>query len=258
MRGHISKFDDSVVCDKEYTVSRVEMLASSFRPHTEPKLPKIATASLPDDYIAIEDLPNSKAMAYLEGRGIPFELAVQRGIGFGIKINKGRIIFPVFNYEHTECIYWVARSYTNTDHPNDCECILCKAKYFNAPKARRRYFLYGVEFVDSDTCCLTEGCISALCSGPGSVAGFGKYITSDQLDILSDRFDRIQVALDPDATKNSIDVMRELMARRKHVEFIPLPNGKDPADIGTDGMLYLREHEALQINRANLGTVLFY
>lgn len=255
MRGHISKFDDAIV-DTHYTLSRVEMLVNSFKPGADTKIEPMATAGLPDDYFAIEDLPNSKAMDYLEDRGIPFELAVTRGLGFGTKRNKGRIIFPVFNYEHTDCVYWVARSYTNLDHQADCECFLCKAKYKNAPKAKRRYFLYGAEFVEGDTCCLTEGAISSLCAGEGGVAGFGKYITSQQLDILSERFDRIQVALDPDAIKNAIDVMKELMARRKHVEFIPLPDDKDPADIGIEGMTYIRKNEAIPISRANLGTVL--
>lgn len=258
MRGHISFFEGATKQSDEPTVSRVEMLVNSFKPQELAVDPGIVTAPLPDDYVAIEDMPNSRAMDYLEDRGIPFELAVERGIGFGIGKNKGRIIFPVFDYDHEECIYWVARSYTNGDHPHDCECFLCKAKYSNAPKARRRYFLYGVEFCETRECILVEGAISALCSGPGAVAGFGKYITTEQLDILSDRFDTIQVALDPDAIKNAINVMKELIARRKNVEFVPLPVDKDPADVGIAGMIHLRKHEAIPVTRATLGTVMLY
>jgi len=193
----------------------------------------------------------------LESRGVDYELAIQRGLGFGREKNRGRVFFPVFDIEDkSKCIFWVARSYTNLDHKN-CECWLCKYKYTNAPDVKRRYFVYGLEFCDdSDTCCITEGALSALNAGQNAIGTFGKYVTDEQLNLLSDRFDRIQVALDPDAYKKAYYLMKRLLGRGHYVEWVPLPSKKDPGDLGEDHMMYLREDEAVPITRSTLSEVL--
>jgi len=262
-KGHISFFtQDRDGCsygrtDEGRKKSRMEALRDYFTPHAPVKDEPFATAELPDDYISIDDYPTSEAVAYLESRGISFDLAMQRGIGFGATKNRGRVVFPVFDpAKKTQCVYWVARSYTNVEHWSECDCYLCKYKYTNAPDVKRRYFIYGLEFCDdSGTICVTEGTISALNSGDNAVATFGKYVTDEQLDILSDRADRIQVALDPDAYTKSVDLMRRLLGRGLYVEWVVLPQKKDPADIGEDRMMDLR-NRAVNITRSRLSRVL--
>jgi hypothetical protein len=268
-KGHVSFFLKGSKNEPSYgrsedgkRRSRIDALHTYFRNRMS-RLPaeyveEPATASLPDDYIPVMNWPSSEAVEYLDGRGIPFDLAMQRGIGFGATKNRGRIIFPVFEPGNkTKCIYWVARSYTNVDHEKECECYLCKYKYTNAPKVQRRHFIYGLEFCDdSGECCITEGSISALCSGQNAVATLGKYVTDEQLDLLSDRFDKIQVALDPDAYKGSVNLMRRILGRGKIAEWIPLPSKKDPADLGTKRMVHLRKKEAIPVTRSMLSRVL--
>jgi hypothetical protein len=266
-KGHVSFFLKNK--DPDYgrgesgeRKSRIDALHDYFHSRLS-KVPsgtidETVTASLPGDYIPLMDWPKSEAVGYLERRGISFELAIQRGIGFGATKNRGRVVFPVFEPgNRTKCVYWVARSYTNGDHDKGCECYLCKYKYTNAPKVKRRFFIYGLEFCDnSGECCITEGSISSLCAGKNAVATFGKYVTPEQLDLLSDRFDKIQVALDPDAYKGSVAVMKKLLGRGLTVEWIPLPSKKDPADLGIDRMMWLRRNGAVPVTRSMLSRVL--
>ena len=268
-KGHVSFFLKGNKGEPEYgrmedgkRKTRMSALHDYFtsRKSRKPKetVEERVTASLPDDYIAVMDWPESEAVKYLEGRGISFNLAMQRGIGFGATKNRGRIVFPVFEPGNkTKCIYWVARSYTNGDHFKECECYLCKYKYTNAPKVKRRHFIYGLEFCDdSGECCITEGSISALCSGQNAVGTLGKYVTDEQLDLLSERFDKIQIALDPDAYKGSVKLMKRILGRGLLAEWIPLPSKKDPADLGTERMVYLRKKEAVPVTRSMLSRVL--
>lgn len=265
-KGHVS-FLNKGLKDPEYgrdeagkRRSRLDALKEYFGPANKLTTPAEINLSigLPEDYISLLDYPKSQAAKYLQRRGIPTELVEQRGLGFGANRNRGRIIFPVFDPDdRTKCVFWVARSYTNEDHPKSCECYLCKYKYTNAPDVQRRHFIYGLEFCSGDTVCLTEGAISALCGGPNAVAAFGKYVTDEQVNLLSERFDTIQLALDPDAYKRSFKLMKDLLGMGKNVEWIPLPHKKDPADIGIDRMLTLRA-DPITITRASMTEVLIY
>lgn len=264
-RGHTSFFlkqndeEEDFGRDEEgQRKCRVSTLHDYFKPKAPSKSERPSTASLPDDYIPVMDWPSSSAARYLEDRGIPFELAVQRGIGFGAQRNRGRIIFPVFDPgNRTKCVFWVARSYTNLDHDDSCECFLCKYKYTNAPGVQRRHFIYGLEFCDGNgECCITEGAISALNSGENAIATFGKHVTDEQLDLMSERFDRVQVALDPDAYRKSADLMRRLLGMGIRTEWIPLPHEKDPADLGVEKMTFLRRNKGILITRSMLSRVL--
>jgi len=255
--GHVSyllKSSTDLLVYDENKKTKVEALLELFSPKAEERAEEIKTADLPDDYVPIHDYPHSEAARYLESRGIPLELAIKRGIGFGMGLNKGRVIFPMFNDSRSKCIYWVARSYANQDHYDGCKCFLCKIRYKNAPDTKRRYFIYGIEFCRGDECCVTEGAISALNAGPNSVGTLGKYVTDEQLEILADRFDKIQVALDPDAKLKAYHLAKKLMMRRKHVEFIPLPSNKDPADLGVNKMMELRNC-GMPVTRASLATI---
>lgn len=238
--------------------SRMDLLAESLRLDWDWQEAEEETVGepvgLPDDYAPLFKYPTSQAVNYLEGRGIPFDLAVQRGLGFGTKMRKGRIIFPVYSMDLVNCVYWVARSYANLDHLQGCDCFLCKRRYTNA-EASRGYYLYGMEFTEGREVCLTEGPVSCLSSGPNAVASFGKYVTDAQIELLCDNFDLIQVAIDPDALDRAVELMTTLLGRRKHVEYVRLPDGKDPNDVGIDGMLHLRE-TALPVTRSTLGMVL--
>ena len=265
-KGHVS-FIDKGLKDPEYgrdeegqRRSRIDALKDYFGPQEKFTTSTLnyLSVGLPEDYISLLDYPNSQAAKYLEGRGIDYDLAIQRGLGFGCGKNRGRIIFPVFDPEDkTKCIFWVARSYTNEDHNKQCDCYLCKYKYTNAPDVKRRYFIYGLEFISGRTCCLTEGAISALCAGPNAVATFGKYVTDEQINILSERFDTIQLALDPDAYIRSFKLMKDLLGMGKNVEWVQLPHDKDPADIGTKGMIELRD-VSVKITRASMTEVLIH
>lgn len=266
VKGHVSFLDKSLK-DPEYgrdeegqRRSRLDALKDYFGPKSklDNQTCNNLSVGLPEDYISLYDYPKSEAAKYLERRGIDFDLAIQRGLGFGADRNRGRIIFPVFDPEdRTKCIFWVARSYTNEDHIESCDCYLCKYKYTNAPDVQRRYFIYGLEFCSGDTVCLTEGAISALCAGPNAVAAFGKYVTDEQINLLSERFDTIQLALDPDAYKRSFKLMKELLGMGKKVEWVPLPHKKDPADIGIEGMIVLRA-DPITITRASMTEVLIH
>jgi hypothetical protein len=263
-KGHVSFIDKSYK-DPEYgrdedggRRSRIDALKAFFAPGKKltPATLNALRSGLPEDYIALMDYPLSEAADYLEDRGIPFELAMQRGLGFGATKNRGRIIFPVFNPKNrSQCVFWVARSYTNQTHGKDCDCFLCKYKYTNAPDVQRRFFIYGLEFCDGDTVCLTEGPISALCAGPNAVAAFGKYVTPEQLELLSERFATIQVAQDPDAYRRSFKLMKQMLGMGINVQWVPLPRGKDPADVGWDEMIERRKR-AITITRTTMTEVL--
>jgi hypothetical protein len=255
-KGHVSKMWKGEVASHktEKKEPRALVLARLLEFGADESKEDVEESGWPDDYVPVYKFPNSQAVTYLSSRGIPFELAVERGLGFGTGKNKGRIIFPVFSNDKRRCVYWVARSYTNQDHDDVCTCWLCKRRYTNAV-GKRSVYLYGLAFARGEEVCIAEGAISALSCGPNTVASFGKYVTPIQVDILCERFDRIQVALDPDAVDSSVNLMVKLLGRGKRVEYVKLPPGNDPNDLGVERMMHLRK-TATPVTRSNLSAVI--
>ena len=165
---------------------------------------------------------SKRALRYLRNRGISERHAARLGI---VEMqDRMRVVIPYYGPDG-EIIYWSARSYSSMEEG---------PKYL---AASGRHPLYvRPNWRPADTLVVVEGVFDAIavedytglqCCGLG-----GKYLPRYlEPDIMRLCTDRLVLLLDPDALGDAIKLRSRLQTKRQ-VKIVPLPVGKDPADLG--------------------------
>jgi DNA primase len=161
---------------------------------------------MPEEFISLanRDMPPTgfAAMNYLRQRGITKQDIVWWKMGYCSKGEyEGRIIIPSFDDEG-DLSYFVSRSYDRSYYP----------KYKNPPASRN--IIFNDLFVDwSSDIILVEGIFDAINAGRNAVPILGS--TLNQNSVLLRKIVKedagVYVALDPDATKKELEIIKTLL-----------------------------------------------
>ncbi|HIF55519.1 MAG TPA: hypothetical protein EYQ57_10260 [Methylococcaceae bacterium] len=161
---------------------------------------------MPEGFISLanRDMPPTgfAAMNYLRQRGITKQDIVWWKMGYCSKGEyEGRIIIPSFDDEG-DLSYFVSRSYDRSYYP----------KYKNPPASRN--IIFNDLFVDwSSDIILVEGIFDAINAGRNAVPILGS--TLNQHSVLLRKIVKedagVYVALDPDATKKELEIIKTLL-----------------------------------------------
>ena len=161
---------------------------------------------MPEGFISLanRDMPPTgfAAMNYLRQRGLTKQDIVWWKMGYCTKGEyEGRIIIPSFDDEG-DLSYFVSRSYDRSYYP----------KYKNPPANRN--IIFNDLFVDwSSDIILVEGIFDAINAGRNAVPILGS--TLNQNSVLLRKIVKedagVYVALDPDATKKELEIIKTLL-----------------------------------------------
>lgn len=215
------EFDGSVLRERRKAIETAKLIPTK--------------ALLPSDFVHITK--NLCAYEYLIKRGITDEDISYYNIG----IARGRIFFPDFDIEG-RLVYWVSRAYDNSI-----------PKYLNCSVSRDKQIYNIGRWVNKkiDTLTICEGPISAICAGSDAVATYGKLISQNQVEILRSLPARkVYIALDPDAKKEAIKLGKELMNCFEEVYLVPMFGKEDPASLGRDKFIEIRNSKSLRLTEA--------
>lgn len=180
---------------------------------------------LPDDYGPLST--NRLANDYVLARGISEADVAYYGIGSG----ESRVIFPDYDAAGDLC-YWVGRAYDDRS-PKYKNCRAAQAE-----RTKQLYNLGRTQKAGLKVLILCEGPISAIAAGRNAIASYGKHLTEKQVDILRNSCaDRIYLALDPDAKRETATLARKLVGYIKDVYLVSMPRGEDPASLGRENFL---------------------
>jgi DNA primase len=214
----------------EETVATVEKLRENFEALRPIKLRPMVFSELqlPDGYVPINE--EHLAWDYLVGRGVKPEDIKDYNLGVSPCDLYSRIYFPGYGADG-KIVFYVSRCYLYEREP----------KYVN-PKLPdvRRSFVWNLQRIrqeDHGSLILCEGPISAMVAGRNAVAALGKEVSVLQLNNLCRvPVETVYVALDPDAFDKALKVWRAVAARGKDSRLVVFPEGKDPADVGREGV----------------------
>jgi hypothetical protein len=182
--------------------------------------------SLPKEFISLtgKELPYSarEPMKYLQERGLEKEDIIRWKIGYCKEGEyKNRVIIPSFNKEGY-CNYFVARSYTG-ERPNYMNPQVSKDIVFNEL------------FVDwKSDLTLVEGAFDAIKAG-NAIPILGSTLREDSklFQEIVKHDTPIYVALDPDAEKKAMYLIRSLMSYDVELYKIDVTGYKDVGEMST-------------------------
>jgi transcription elongation factor Elf1 len=176
---------------------------------------------------------------YLTDRGLTEEIIHKYRIVSGTGRYRDRIFIPTFN-DNDEMIFWVARGYTDA---------YWGPKYLNPQTRLRKNYLFNLSLAKKfKDVIITEGVFSAIRAGENAVATFGKIVTREQINLLSNAdFETYYIALDGDATEQAVYLADELYSRNKTVKLVNLPYGEDPDSV-KDFTKYLNQSSQWDFN----------
>jgi DNA primase len=207
-------------------VNELRFLIKSTSKDEKQEITAVKRAVLPDEFISlinppINSLVAKKALHYLTKRGITKEDIIKYNIGyceFGIYSNM--IIIPSYNSEGT-LNYFTARNF-NKNSP---------IKYKNPDVPRD---IIGLElFINWNVpITLCEGMFDAIAIKRNVIPLLGKTIQSSLMKkIINSAVEKIYIALDKDAIKQSLNFCEKLMNEGKEVYLVDLAD-KDPSEMG--------------------------
>jgi DNA primase len=146
---------------------------------------------------------------------------------------KLRILIPV--YIDNRMVTYTSRDVTGIAHVkykschNDKAIIPIKNCLYNIDRIR-------------DSVVIVEGPFDAMRIGNGSVALFGKIITTQQLLLLYKyKPNNVFILLDRDAKKEAESISRTMIQFFNHVEVIHIENYKDPGELPASEVKHLRK-----------------
>lgn len=167
---------------------------------------------------------------YLESRGITSEMVTNFALYYAPSL--WRLVFPVFVAPGQEPIGWIGRDITDTH----------KQKYWNNPGFRKKDCLYGLHLHrERDSIVLVEGPVDALkCMAFGGLAMMGKYLSREQLNILSrmPNLRRIYIGVDPDAFESASRIAKTLSTFWS-VHLLRYHDDRDLGDMHADEIAFL-------------------
>ena len=207
-------------------VNELRFLIKSTSKDEKQEVTAVKRAVLPDEFISliippINSLVAKKALHYLTKRDITKEDIIKYNIGyceFGIYSNM--IIIPSYNSEGT-LNYFTARNF----NPNS------PIKYKNPDVPRD---IIGLElFINWNVpITLCEGMFDAIAIKRNVIPLLGKTIQSSLMKkIINSAVEKIYIALDKDAIKQSLNFCEKLMNEGKEVYLVDLAD-KDPSETG--------------------------
>jgi DNA primase len=201
---------------------------------------------IPKEFISLSDasdksLDKRRALVYLKKRMVTAADIQKYNMGYckaGRYRNK--VVIPSYD-SNGRLNYFVARSYENDpkqkiDSPSCNKSEMVGFEY---------YINWNVPVI------LCEGVFDAIAIKRNAIPLFGKTIPKAlMIKLLQPQVKTIYLALDEDAIMESIDHAQRLIDLGKEVYLIQL-HGKDPSDIGFDGMIqYL--HNAQPMTASSL------
>ncbi len=207
-------------------VNELRFLIKSTSKDEKQEVTAVKRAVLPDEFISliippINSLVAKKALHYLTKRDITKEDIIKYNIGyceFGIYSNM--IIIPSYNSEGI-LNYFTARNF----NPNS------STKYKNPDVPRD---IIGLElFINWNVpITLCEGMFDAIAIKRNVIPLLGKTIQSSLMKkIINSAVEKIYIALDKDAIKQSLNFCEKLMNEGKEVYLVNLAD-KDPSEMG--------------------------
>ena len=164
----------------------------------------------PFDYVPLDDPHAARGAAYLAGRGIPVDIALQYDLRYAPL--KRRVAFPVAS--HGDLYGWQERTVlSDLTYVDEAEEEQTIAKIMGSKKLPRdREIMFGDRLSGGDHAILCEGPVDAikahLCGG--NVATMGKAVTKAQMGrLLTSGVKKVYLALDPDAATEMQRLVRD-------------------------------------------------
>jgi DNA primase len=207
-------------------INELKFLTKSTSKDEKQEITAVKRAVLPDEFISliispIDSLVAKKAINYLTKRNITKEDIIKYNIGyceFGIYSNM--IIIPSYNSDGA-LNYFTARNFDKNS----------TIKYKNPDVPRD---IIGLElFINWNVpITLCEGMFDAIAIKRNVIPLLGKTIQSSLMKkIINSTVEKIYIALDKDAIKQSLNFCEKLMNEGKEVYLVDLAD-KDPSDMG--------------------------
>ena len=193
----------------------------------------VATLTLPDEFISLNnaDIPNitmRHAQAYLKKRNISKHDILQYNIGYCESgLYKNMLVIPTYNVEG-KLNYFTARSFEKEPY----------IKYRNPQISRdiipnEHFINWNIPII------LCEGLFDAIAIKRNAIPLLGKSMQSNLMKkIVTSVVDKIYIALDKDAIKQSLRFCEKLMAEGKEVYLVDLQD-KDPSEMGFENFTKL-------------------
>ena len=193
----------------------------------------VAALTLPDEFISLNnvDIPNitmRHAQAYLKKRNISKHDILQYNIGYCESgLYKNMLVIPTYDAEG-KLNYFTARSFEKEPY----------IKYRNPQISRdiipnEHFINWNIPIV------LCEGLFDAIAIKRNAIPLLGKSIQSNLMKkIVTSVVDKIYIALDKDAIKQSLRFCEKLMAEGKEVYLVDLQD-KDPSEMGFENFTKL-------------------
>jgi DNA primase len=193
----------------------------------------VATLTLPDEFISLSNaiLPNitmRHAQAYLKKRNISKYDILQYNIGYCESgLYKNMLVIPTYDAEG-KLNYFTARSFEKEPY----------IKYRNPQISRdiipnEHFINWNIPII------LCEGLFDAIAIKRNAIPLLGKSIQSNLMKkIVTSVVDKIYIALDKDAIKQSLRFCEKLMAEGKEVYLVDLQD-KDPSEMGFENFTKL-------------------
>lgn len=184
------------------------------------------TLKLPLEYVSLinppieTDIVARHALAFLKKRNITKSDIIKYNIGYcPTGQYKNRIIIPTYD-KNGNLNYFTARSFDNSSY-----------KYMN-PEASRN-IIANEHLINWDIpLILCEGLFDAMAIKRNVIPLLGKNIPQEVMKkIVTSKVDKIYIALDKDAIKQSLKFCEKLMAEGKEVYLVDLQD-KDPSEMG--------------------------
>lgn len=187
--------------------------------------PETKQIKLPKEFISILDINKNSligrhALAYLKSRGITKEDIIKHNIGY---CEKGRysdmIIIPSYNKEH-KINFFTGRSFQP------------ESKKKLNPEGSRNIIPFEFYINWDLPVILCEGPFDALIIKRNAIPLLGKTISNELMKkLITSNVDKIYIALDKDAQKQSLKFCEELLKEGKEVYLVDLDK-KDPNSLG--------------------------
>jgi DNA primase len=185
-----------------------------------------AALTLPSEFISLSSVDSPTlsmrhAQAYIKNRGVSNHDILQYNIGYCEEgLYKNMIILPTYDVEGS-LNYFTARSFEKDPF----------TKYRNPSVSRdiipNEYFInWNIPVI------LCEGIFDAIAIKRNAIPLLGKSIQSSLMKkLIVSAVDKIYIALDSDAIKQSLRFCEKLMAEGKELYLVDLQD-KDPAELG--------------------------
>lgn len=206
------------------------LVSSTFVTYVEPISNTIA---LPKEFISLYSGDNTllearRALYYLKKRNIGMEDIIKYDIGYCSRGKyRNRIIIPTYD-EKLQLNYFIARTFEKDN----------KQKYINPNISRN--IIPNEHLINWDLpLILCEGIFDALAIKRNVIPLLGKNIQEGLMKkLVKSTINKIYIALDIDAIKNSIRSCEKLLNEGKEVYLVNL-KAKDPSEMGFEGFTKL-------------------